>query len=176
MTPALTLQPATNPQLSWLLLVRSIKRPLVLLAFSVMVLLATLPLTAVTANASAVQKQAASGLEDGTYAFGQTPEPGQANTTYMVLTVQSQQVVGAFYQVSSSFDCFQGHVTTTGLSLMVTNSYDDQAYPYALALEPSSVASQTAVTSSPHPNGFYPIPELSSLDQDILNVCQANQV
>ncbi|NER78036.1 MAG: hypothetical protein F6K42_00330 [Leptolyngbya sp. SIO1D8] len=174
MTPALPVQVASYPRFSWLLLTRCIKRPLMLLVLSVGLLLGSLPFVATTATASNSEPQVTPGLADGIYSFGESPEAGQTGSTYMVLSVQSQQVVGAFYQPSSSFDCFYGQVTGNELTLTVVDSYDQTQYPYALALDASSqIASQDSGANALVPSGFYPLAELSDLDHSILSTCQS---
>ncbi|MEO1093829.1 MAG: hypothetical protein AAFX01_02875 [Cyanobacteria bacterium J06638_28] len=112
-------------------------------------------------------------LDNGTYVFGESPEANQIGKTYIVLTTQSEEVVGAFYQPSSSFGCFRGHVDEDKLMLRVTDSYDQTQYPYALTLANNSqTASSNGSVSSLLPIGFYPLAEISDLDRRILETCQ----
>lgn len=176
MTCALNTQ-AASTKLSWLLLARAIKRPLLLLVMSLGFLIGLVPLLASTAVASTTEVSEGFGLEDGTYVFGEAPEAGRAGMTYMVFAVESHRVVGAFYQPSSSFDCFHGTLDQGELALTVVNSYDQQVHPYALALSTADtqVASQgDAVVGGIVPEGFHRLSTLSELDQDVLATCQAS--
>lgn len=111
-------------------------------------------------------------LTDGTYLYGKAAEPGEIGTTYIVMTVREGQATGAFYQPSSSFDCFHGQVTNTALNATIINSYDQTAYDHAVALAPSTVASQAGGAPSGLA-GFYALNTLSDLDYEILATCQA---
>ncbi|MEL6385380.1 MAG: hypothetical protein AAFQ89_23530 [Cyanobacteria bacterium J06626_18] len=173
MPHALTFQAASPSRFSWFLLIRLVKRPLVFLALNAGLLLGSLPFLAVPAFASTPGTPTASSLEEGTHVFGESPEAGQIGTTYMVISVQSHQVVGAFYQPSSSFDCFHGQVDGSELALTVVDSYSQTAHPYTLALDSTSqVASPAGAASVSVPTGFYAI-ESGALDHDILATCQA---
>ena len=176
MTHAPTVQVASCPRFSWLLLTRLVKRPLLLLTLSAGLLLGAFPFVSAVETVSAAETQVASGLADGTHVFGESPEAGQVGATYMVLNVQSQRVVGAFYKPSSSFDCFSGHITGNEMALTITDSYDDTRYPYTVALDTNSqTASQGGTVNEVVPSGFYPLTELSELDGQILATCQTNQ-
>ncbi len=113
-------------------------------------------------------------LADGTYAFGEHPTPGILGMTYLVLQVTGHQVVGGFYQPSSSFDCFQGETVGNTLALTVVDSYDQTAYRYQLALDTQTqTASQAGAGAiALVPSGFYPITPLTEVDQAVLTACQ----
>lgn len=177
MPHALALQVASYSRFSWLLLTRLIKRPLLFLALSLGVLLGALPFAPTVAMASSPEISTSARLGDGTYVFGESPEVGQFGVTYMVFRVQSQQIIGAFYQPSSSFDCFHGEIAGNELALTVVDSYSQTPHPYALALDTSSqAASQDGTAGAFVPRGFHPIAELSDVDQNILATCQTNQI
>ncbi|MEM1310289.1 MAG: hypothetical protein AAGF98_12515 [Cyanobacteria bacterium P01_H01_bin.153] len=126
----------------------------------------------VTALAPAVANDTVDHLSDGVYVFGESPEPGQFGTTYLVMEVNDGTVRGGFYQPASSFDCFQGSAAASELSLTVTDSYAQTEYPFALALESdTSVASQEAIAAEWVPAGFYPIADMSQTDHHVLQVC-----
>ena len=176
MPNALTLQVASYPRCSWLLLFRFVKRPLLFLGLSAGLWLGAFPFTSTTAVASSVEASTSSRLGDGTYVFGESPEVGQFGVTYMVFSVQSQQIVGAFYQPSSSFDCFHGEIVGNEMALTVVDSYSQTPHPYALALDTSGQsASQDGTVGAFVPRGFHPIAELSDVDQDVLAMCQTVQ-
>ncbi len=110
-------------------------------------------------------------LTDGVYLFGEKPLPDQLQTAYMIFEARAGQVVGAFYAPHSSFDCFQGNVEYTQLSLAITESYSQEEYAYALNLEDTAIAgpggSQFAI------EGFHQIDAISDNDLNILSTCQA---
>lgn len=176
MTCAPTIQATAFPRVSWFLLTRVARRPLLALALSAGVLLGILPFMFPNTVALSAETQV-SGLEDGNYVFGQSEEADQIGSTYMVMTVESQRVLGAFYQPSSSFDCFQGYITGNQLALVVQDSYDQSNHPYNLALETSSseVAARIGTSSSLVPSGFHQLEALSELDHTILETCSAAQ-
>lgn len=108
-----------------------------------------------------------------TYLFGQSAEAEQVGATYMVFTMQGQQVVGAFYMPQSSFDCFQGEVVGEQLALNITNSYDQATYLYEVALASSAVVAGTDAAAPFGLEGFYAIEILSETDRQVLSTCQA---
>ena len=113
-------------------------------------------------------------LEDGTYLFGQSPQPDQDGSDYIVFSVKDNQTVGAFYQPHSSFDCFSGEISLDRLSVEIVESYTQETYPYAVAvtLDEPLVAGEGAGSYSL--KGFNRIATLSAQDQEILAVCQAD--
>ncbi|MEO0647119.1 MAG: hypothetical protein AAFZ17_13330 [Cyanobacteria bacterium J06650_10] len=114
-------------------------------------------------------------LEDGTYLFGQSPQPDQIGSAYAVLSVQNNQTIGAFYYPHSSFDCFSGQVLPDRLAVNVVDSYDQVSYPYEVAL---SVSDDSLVAGSAAPaytlEGFHQINELSTQDLEMLAVCKSD--
>lgn len=126
--------------------------------------------TSTTATSTAATRTV---LEEGTYLFGQSPEPDQLGAAYAILSVQNNQTVGAFYQPSSSFDCFSGEVSPNRLAVNVVDSYEQTVHPYtvALTLEDSLVAGEAAGAYTLE--GFHPIEDISTNDYEMLAVCQA---
>ncbi len=124
-----------------------------------------------SAESSAVSRAV---LSDGNYLFGQSPARDELGMTYAVLSVKSNQTIGAFYQPRSSFDCFSGQMSANELSVNIVNSYDQTVYPYeiAVSLDNSVVAGNAA--GGYILDGFYRIDELSNQDQEMLAVCQAD--
>lgn len=112
---------------------------------------------------------------DGIYLYGQSPQPGQIGVDYAVMEVRDRQTVGAFYRVSSSFDCFHGEVGSEQLNLTVVNSYEQASYSYALPID------QTATVASNNGSGsgavellgLHSIDTISDMDMEILSTCQA---
>ncbi|MEM1252040.1 MAG: hypothetical protein AAGI69_06370 [Cyanobacteria bacterium P01_H01_bin.21] len=116
------------------------------------------------------QAAVAEHLSDGIYLFGEEPLPEQLQTAYMIFEARAGQVVGAFYSPYSSFDCFQGTIENTQLSLAITETYSQEEYAYALDLEDTAIAgpggSQFGI------EGFHQIEAVSENDVRILNTCQ----
>ena len=113
-------------------------------------------------------------LADGVYLFGQSPNPNEVGSAYAVLSVKSNQTIGAFYQPRSSFDCFSGEVAPNQLAVEVVDSYTQTTHPYAVALtlEDSLVAGQAAGAYTLE--GFHRIENLSAQDYEILATCQTD--
>lgn len=115
-------------------------------------------------------------LPNGVYLYGQSPEADQIGSAYMVFEVNDQQVIGAFYMPSSSFDCFYGEVQAQQLALNVVDTYERTVHPYAVALEtPGSVASNGNEAIAPLSlEGFHAIDAVSANDQRILSTCKTD--
>jgi hypothetical protein len=113
-------------------------------------------------------------LADGTYLFGESPNRDQIGATYAVLSVQNNQVKGAFYQPMSSFDCFSGQVLPDRLDVSVVNSYEQVAYPYEVALTVDGSLTAGEAAGEYTLQGFHRIENLSAQDQEILATCQAD--
>lgn len=177
MTCAPTIQAAFLPRLSWLLLVRMIKRPLLLLALGLGLTVGALALAAPVTATTPTEVGAGSGFKDGIYVFGEVPETGQFGSTYMVFSVRSRVITGAFYQPSSSFDCFHGNVVDRRLALTILDTYGQTSYPYALPLEvrDSQIAASGGAVGALVPSGFHQLSGPSELDYSILATCQASQ-
>jgi hypothetical protein len=84
----------------------------------------TAPEVAQTAAASSAER----------HLFGQVAQPDQIGQGYMVVERSGDRVYGALYFPSSSFDCFHGQVEGTELAMTIINSYDQETYPYSVAL------------------------------------------
>lgn len=113
-------------------------------------------------------------LEDGTYLFGQSPQRNQIGTSYAIFSINDSRAVGAFYQPSSSFDCFSGQVYPDRMALDVVDSYRQTVHPYAIAL--TTDGSLTAGSAAPAYTlqGFHRIEDLSEQDLEILATCEAD--
>lgn len=111
----------------------------------------------------------------GVYLYGQVPEPDQIGMGYMVFESVDEQIVGALYMPNSSFDCFEGRVEGSELAMTVTNSYDQESYPYAVALETSdAIASASSAPAPLSLDGFHQLSGPSENDLRILATCKAN--
>ena len=129
---------------------------------------------------------------DGIYLYGQSPKPEQIGQEYIVFQLQQGQVVGAVYLPQSEFNCFQGKLDATQLSLTMiypdelTNT--DSDFDRKLNSQPSashSVAALTAIGShlprheesitdfyQVNLETYYPITQISNNDRHIVSVCQ----
>jgi hypothetical protein len=113
-------------------------------------------------------------LADGTYLFGQSPNPGEAGSDYAVFSIKDNQTVGAFYQLNSSFDCFSGEISPSRLSVNIVESYTQESYPYAIAVALDDNLTAGSAAGGYTLKGFHQIDTLSALDHQILAVCQAD--
>ncbi|MEO0377921.1 MAG: hypothetical protein AAF329_25655 [Cyanobacteria bacterium P01_A01_bin.17] len=107
-------------------------------------------------SAVAVSFKAQPTLQDGTYLYGRTQKPEQAQTEYFVFRVRNQRVIGAFYMPQSSFDCFRGDLKAQQLELTVMG-YEQQVYRHTVSL-----------------NAYHPIGQVSDNDHRIVEACQAD--
>jgi hypothetical protein len=116
-------------------------------------------------------------LPDGTYVFGQSPEANQLGSTYLVFEANDEQIVGAFYMPSSSFDCFYGEPQVEHLALTVINSDSQSQYAYSVELQQdTSVATTGSSAIAPlRLSGFHQIDTVSPNDQRILAACKVAQ-
>jgi hypothetical protein len=114
--------------------------------------------------------------QENTYLYGQSPEKEQLGLEYLVFKTVDNKVVGAIYFPQSEFNCFYGNLTSQGLELSIIDPNDSAIYPYAIALETTTVVATTGnqVFSQDYPNlqGYYPIQNLSQLDHQLLEICQ----
>ncbi|TVQ17520.1 MAG: hypothetical protein EA367_17450 [Leptolyngbya sp. DLM2.Bin15] len=114
-------------------------------------------------------------VADGVYLYGQSSEPEQVGSAYMVFESRSDRLVGAFYMPHSSFDCFYGSAEPDQLALMVVDSYEQGIHSFDVALQSNSnVASSVGGAIAPIAlEGFQPVATLSENDYRILEVCQS---
>jgi hypothetical protein len=132
---------------------------------------------AAAAEASGERRDASSfsALADGIYLYGESSEPDQIGSAYMIFEVSDRQVIGAFYMPQSSFDCFHGEVKANELALNVHNSYDQESYPYSVAV---NVQSSIATTGNPiltaSLGGFQPVASISEVNHEVLDTCRAS--
>lgn len=114
-------------------------------------------------------------LPDGTYLYGQAPDPNQIGSAYLVFEVNGDRVLGAFYMPYSSFDCFQGRFEGNQLALTITNSYEQTTHPYSIAVSsPSNVATADNPAIAPlELEGYHHLSDISENDERILATCQA---
>jgi hypothetical protein len=176
---------STRASHPWRTLVKRFEKPATSLFLTIGVAAFGFPLPAHSADASprpvqqgasVTQANRSQPLADGVYLYGQSPQPEQIGSAYMVFQVNQGKVVGAFYMPRSSFDCFHGTLQPDRVALTITSSEEQASYPYSVALQPAdSVAMAGGETMNPVTlEGFHRIQTLSSNDQRILTTCQAD--
>ena len=134
-------------------------------------------------------------LPDNIYLYGQSPKPEQIGQEYIVFQVQQGQVFGAVYLPQSEFNCFQGKLDATQLSLTMiypdefTNTESDFDRKLSkLNSQPSASQSLAALTamgsnvllndesmtnfSQVNLETYYPITQISNNDRHIVASCQ----
>lgn len=124
---------------------------------------------------------------DGTYVYGQSPQPQQIGQEYMVFEMHQGQVIGAFYLPQSEFNCFRGTMDSGKLALMMANNLDsdantdliaDQNAPkVATASESPSIGDGYGAIKSPYSvalQNYYQLSAVSKNDQQILTSCKNN--
>ncbi len=123
---------------------------------------------------------------DGIYLYGQSPQPEQIGQEYIIFQVRQGQVVGAVYLPRSEFNCFQGKLDATQLSVTMINA--DELTNNELEIDrqwkkPSAsrnLADLTAVGSHLILNdvhqvnleAYYPIAQASDNDRRMVTTCQ----
>lgn len=114
-------------------------------------------------------------LAEGIHLYGESVNPNEIGKSYAILEVKAGQITGAFYQPRSSFDCFRGATKESQLALNITDSYTGETYPYAIALENTSLVASVGdiSTNKPGLEGFHPIENISDRDRELLQTCQA---
>ncbi len=116
-------------------------------------------------------------LENGVYLLGESPQPQQIGSSYMVFEVRDNRVVGAFYQPRSQFDCFYGSPEDGRLSLTVINSYTQDTHAYGIPIDDRSLVADANGNSGSSPvdlAGFHEIGSLSPTDRRVLATCKAD--
>jgi hypothetical protein len=109
------------------------------------------------------------------YLFGQSAQPDQVGQGYVVLERTGDRVYGALYYPSSSFDCFYGQMQGTEMAMTIVNSYDQETYPYSIALADGPVVASSSPSDELLPfglSGFYAIDTLSDNDLRMLDMCR----
>ncbi|MDX2212632.1 MAG: hypothetical protein SFY66_05005 [Oculatellaceae cyanobacterium bins.114] len=174
-----TLHSATRGRSLW----QHFEKPITGLLFTVALIVSSEGLPHLTAQGAEVPSrlsQAASEtspqpvMPDGVYLYGQSPQAEQIGSTYVVFEVNRDRVVGAFYMPSSSFDCFQGELRPNQMDLTVADSYDQESYSYAVAVQHNGSVADThgrAIAETMIP-GYHSLAVVSDNDQNILATCK----
>lgn len=115
-------------------------------------------------------------LTDGVYLYGQSEEPEQLGSEYLVFQVRQGKIKGAFYMPSSEFDCFDGQATSSGINLSIVDPEDNTTYSHSIAFEEASpiAAGRDRVQRSLKLEGYHQINKISKQDRALLEACQNN--
>lgn len=165
--------------LPWRTLVKQIEKPIAgfLMTAGMVAGSAVLPIASSRAAdlPSADQSSSDVLLTDGVYVYGQSTEPNQLGSEYLVFEVNQGQVVGGFYMPRSSFDCFYGSVEADKLALTVIDSYEQTRHPYAVALQTEGSIAQVGDATLPVGlEGYHRLDTLTDVDQQVLTTCRAD--
>ncbi|MEM9538465.1 MAG: hypothetical protein AAGA60_03025 [Cyanobacteria bacterium P01_E01_bin.42] len=128
-----------------------------------------------TLQNSEVSRNAPITFSEGVHLYGESINPNTIGKSYAILNVEAGQIVGAFYQPRSSFDCFRGQTQDGQLVLNVTDSYTGETFPYAINIEDASLLASLGDIPIARPGleGFHQIEEISDRDRELLQICQA---
>lgn len=96
-------------------------------------------------------------LQNGTYLYGESSQPGKIQQEYFIFEVNNNQVVGAAYMPRSDFDCFYGNLSNSKLDLTIVSSFQAEAYSHAVNLQV-----------------YEPVTQVSENDQRMLATCKAD--
>ncbi len=133
-----------------------------------------------------VSKQDSS-IQDGTYLYGQTSQPGEIGKEYIVFQAHQGKVVGAMYMPSSEYACFYGTLNSKQMNLTVVNPYNQTAFSHTIAREQQTQVAaaggqiniENTYDSLTYPHsigleGYLPINQVGDNDKQILNTCVSN--
>ncbi len=127
--------------------------------------------------------------KDGIYLYGQSPEPQQIGQEYIVIEVNRNKAVGAFYLPNSEFNCFNGTLEAGKLALLIANDPETEAYPEAPGDNTNSQQVVAAIgdrsfgengsneITTPYSvalQNYHQLPTVSASDKQILAACKSN--
>lgn len=134
---------------------RSRKLQTVAAGVSLTLVLGSLGIAGKAEQARQDQSMPTKDLANGTYLYGEAPQPDQVNKGYVVFVHQNAEVTGAFYYPLSEFDCFTGAMKNNSLQVQSIGVGDS---------EPVMVKVELAE--------LHPIKTISANDQRILSSCR----
>lgn len=113
-------------------------------------------------------------LNNGIHFYGKSTNRDQLGSEYLIFEVKNNQLIGLFYMPSSEFNCFYGKVNQDNISLSILDPYDNNIYPYSIALENSSpLASEGEnLVKNLGLSGYHRIENYNESDLQMLNICQ----
>lgn len=161
--------------LPWRTLVKQIEKPIAGLLLTMGLATSSVLLPVAGSKASDLST-GDTPLVDGVYVYGQSTEPNQMGSEYLVFEVNQGKVVGGFYMPRSSFDCFYGNVESSKLALTVIDSYEQTPHSYDVALQSEgSVAQAGGETAMPVGlEGYHRLDAMTEIDQQVLSTCRAD--
>jgi hypothetical protein len=113
-------------------------------------------------------------IANGTYLYGEAPNPNQLGSAYLVFEVHNQTVSGAVYWPGSSFECLSGNVQLNRLALTIAATASEPATSRDIAFTQSAIVASNGKTAPiVGLEGMHPIGTLSRNDRRILKTCQA---
>lgn len=80
-----------------------------------------LEIPAASANETENKPTETESLADGTYLYGETPQPNQIMRSYVVFQKQQGKIVGAVYYPRADFQCFSGSIKNNTLDVKLLN-------------------------------------------------------
>jgi len=95
------------------------------------------------------------GLSNGTYLYGEAPQPDQVGKGYVMFAHRNGEVTGAFYYPLSEFDCFTGAMKNNTLEVKSVGLGDSE--PVMVKVKLSTL---------------HLIPTVSANDRRILSSCE----
>ncbi len=113
-------------------------------------------------------------LANGTYLYGESPQPDKIGKEYIVFRVFQNRVIGAFYLPYSEFSCFYGNMEANQMKLSIVDPYDKTVtYDNSIAFRELSpiAASDNRISRSVGLEGYHQINQVSQNDRRILNTC-----
>lgn len=161
--------------LPWRTLVQQIEKPIAGLLLTMGLATSSVLLPVAGSKASDLPSSDTP-FADGVYLYGQSTEPNQMGSEYLVFEVNQGKVVGGFYMPRSSFDCFYGNVESNQLALTVIDSYEQTPHSYDVALQSEgSVAQAGGETAMPVGlEGYHRLDVMTEIDQQVLSTCRAD--
>ncbi|MBE9003039.1 hypothetical protein IQ274_33920 [Nostoc sp. LEGE 12447] len=104
---------------------------------------------------SSTTSETSDSLADGTYLYGEIPQPNQIGKAYLILQRQQGKVLGAFYYPRSEFSCFTGQEKNNTLSAKSVDFGKASAKKMKINLQK-----------------FHQIKSISTNDKQILSSCK----
>lgn len=94
-------------------------------------------------------------LTDGTFLYGQTPQPNKLRHEYVVFSHQDGEVVGAIYYPRSEFVCFTGSLENKTIDIKSVDAGNSNKAEAKIEL-----------------SDLHRVSRISSTDQRILSMCE----
>lgn len=108
-----------------------------------------------TVQAQPSQSVSALPKRDGSYLYGEIPQPNQLGKEYVVFQRQKGKVVGAIYSPNSEFSCFRGSQSNNTLDVNSLGAGDHKVSAAKINL-----------------SSLHPIKSLSANEQRLISACK----